>query len=404
LAESATRLCEAERTAILLRDGDVYRIAARYRFPPELEEYVKQHPLSPGRESLTGRVALEGRAVHIPDVLADPEYTYLEVQRLGGFRAMLGVPLLRDGTCIGVMIVNRTTPQPFTAKQIELATTFADQAVIAIGNVRLFDEVQARSRELAESLEQQTATSEVLGVISGSPGELGLVFETMLANATRLCEANFGMLYRYDGHAFRAEAVQNVPSAFADYQRQKNMPADPRTALGRLAETKQPVHIVDVTAEQAYAAREASRVATVELGGARTLVVVPMLKEDALIGAISIYRQEVRPFTDKQIALVTSFAKQAVIAIENARLLTELRGSLEQQTAAAEVLNVISRSPTNVQPVFDAIASSAARLCNALDAVVLRADDDMLRLVGHHGPMPIGDVPLHRGTVGGRAV
>jgi two-component system NtrC family sensor kinase len=215
LAESATRLCEAERTAIFLRDGNVYRIAARYGFSPELEEYMKQHPMPPGRGTLTGRVALESGVVHIPDVLADPEYAYREAQRLGGFRAMLGVPLLREGICIGVMAINRTTPQPFTAKQIELVKTFADQAVIAIENVRLFDEVQARSRELSESLEQQTATADVLKVISSSPGELEPVFQTMIANATRLCEANFGILYRYDGNVFHRVRSRHVPARLA---------------------------------------------------------------------------------------------------------------------------------------------------------------------------------------------
>jgi two-component system, NtrC family, sensor kinase len=152
LAESATRLCEAERTAIFLGDGNVYRIAARYGFSPELEEYFKQHPIPLSRETLTGRVAITGGVVHIPDALADPEYTYLEGQRLGGYRAMLGVPLLREEACVGVMAMNRTTPRPFTTKQIELATTFADQAVIAIENVRLFGEVQARTRELSQSV------------------------------------------------------------------------------------------------------------------------------------------------------------------------------------------------------------------------------------------------------------
>src|SRR5262249_27895140 len=199
LAESATRLCEAERTAIFLRDGNVFLIAARYGFSPELEEYVKQHPIRLSRETLTGRVAIKRGVVHIPDALADPEYTYLEAQRIGGFRAMLGVPLLREGTCVGVMAMNRTTPTPFTTRQIEFATPFADQAVIAIENVRLFEAEQQRTRELYESLEQQTATSEVLKVISSSPGELEPVFDAMLANATRICEATFGNLFLREG-------------------------------------------------------------------------------------------------------------------------------------------------------------------------------------------------------------
>src|SRR5262249_46285889 len=202
LAEWATRLCEAERTAIFLRDGNVYRIAARYGFSPEMEEYVKQHPLPLSRETLTGRVAITGGVVHIPDVLADPEYTYLEGQRLGGFRAMLGVPLLREGTCVGVMGMNRTTPTPFTTRQIELATTFAHQAVIAIENTRLLSELRQRTNDLSESLEQQTATSEVLKVISSSPSDLKPVFDAILKNATRICDAKFANLLIYDGSGF----------------------------------------------------------------------------------------------------------------------------------------------------------------------------------------------------------
>src|SRR6266700_848890 len=187
LCESATRLCDGQNTLIFLRDGNTYRLAARFGFSPEFEEYVKQNPVYPDRATVTGRAMLESRVVHVPDVLADPEFAYYEGQKIGGQRAVLAVPLMREGNCVGVMSMNRLLPQPFTAKQIDLVTTFADQAVIAIENVRLFDEVQARSHELSESLEQQTATADVLGVISGSLGELQPVFETILANATRLC-------------------------------------------------------------------------------------------------------------------------------------------------------------------------------------------------------------------------
>jgi GAF domain-containing protein len=395
IAESATRLCEADQNVIFLREGDVYRIAARHGASPELEEYIKHHPISPDRGSLTGRVALKSGVVHIPDVLADPEYTY-GAQPVGRFRAMLGVPLLREGSCVGVMTIARRTPQPFTAKQIELVTTFADQAVIAIENVRLFDEVQARSRELSESLEQQTATSEVLGVISSSPGELEPVFQAMLANATRLCEANFGILYRYDGNVFHAVALQDVAPAYGEYLRREPVGPDPRSAIGRLLQTKQPVHIPDVPAEPAYVEGEPRHVAAVELGRVRTYLAVPMLKEDELLGAITIYRQEVRPFTDKQVALVSNFASQAVIAIENARLLNELRESLEQQTATSDVLNVISRSPTDVQPVFDIIGERAEKLCEAQLSFVSRVEGDLIHLASLHGVAEEGVEALRR--------
>jgi GAF domain-containing protein len=277
LVQSAARLCEAEQNVIFLRDGSVYRIAARHGMPPELAEYAKQHPISPGLDTLTGRVALESRVVHIPDVLADPEYTY-GAQPLGGYRAMLGVPLLREGSCIGVMTITRTKPQPFTTKQIELVTTFADQAVIAIENVRLFDEVQARTRELDEALQQQTATSEVLSVISSSPGELEPVFNAMLANAVRICEAKFGYMFLYDGDGFHAVALHGAPHEYSVARaREPVIRPGPNIPLARVLKTKKPVHVADVRLEQAYLDRDPTFVDIVDLGGARN----PRARADA---------------------------------------------------------------------------------------------------------------------------
>ena len=233
---------------------------------------------------------------------------------------MLAVPLLREGLPIGVLHLLRTVVRPFTDKQIELIETFADQAVIAIENVRLFDEVQARTRELSESLEQQTATADVLRVISASPGELGPVFRSVLENATRICEAKLGTLTLCEGDEVRVVAMHGAPPAYEELRRR-----DPRVpiAVSRRIKTKQTVHIADVAAEEPQASSP-----LVKLAGARSFVGVPMLKESELIGNISIYRQEVRPFTEKQIHLLTNFAAQAVIAIENTRLLNELRESL----------------------------------------------------------------------------
>ena len=387
LVESAARLCEADKGAIFRptgKDASFY-VAASYRHTAEYDEYQKNMTFAPGRGGVIGRVLLEGKSVQIPDVLADPEYTFRDIARVGDFRTIVGVPLLREGVPIGVFALQRATVRPFTETQIKLVETFADQAVIAIENTRLFEAEQQRTRELAESLEQQTATSEVLKVISGSPGELGPVFQAMLENAVRLCSAKFGVLALSEGDAFRAVALHGAPRAYAEVRRREPvMRFGPGTATSRVTKTKQPVQVADIRAEPAYA-NDPQRLAFLELAGARTILAVPMLKEDEVVGVILIYRQEVQPFTDKQIALVQNFAAQAVIAIENARLLNELRKSLDQQTATSEVLSVISGSPGELEPVFNAMLANATRICEAKFGNLLLREEGGFRAVAWHG-------------------
>jgi two-component system NtrC family sensor kinase len=349
--------------------------------------------------------------VQIVDILADPEYTFGEAQKLGGGRATLAVPLLREGSPIGALALQRTEPRPYTRKQIELVETFADQAVIAIENARLLN-------ELRESLEQQTATSEVLKVISSSQGDLDPVFQAMLENAVRICDASFGMLFRIKDGLVSAAAMIGVPPQFAEFWRRGPQRPGPRTAFARMIEEKRTVHIADVRTEAGYVEGEPVFVAAVNLAGFRTLLTVPMLKDNELIGAFAVYRQEVRLFSYKEVELLSNFAAQAVIAIENARLLGELRQrtddlseSLQQQTATADVLKVISRSTFDLQTVLQTLVESAARLCDADKTIITRQKNGVFYRAEAYGFSPefmdyVRNIPIQpeRGSGFGRAL
>jgi len=387
IVQSAARLCGANFSVVYLYDGDRLRIAATKNFTPEAKNlsHALQQLKRPDRSQLGGRAILDRKLVHVPDVLADPEYSR-ELALAGGWRAVLAVPLLHDGKPVGAISIAKAEPTSFSDQQIQLLNTFANQAVIAIENVRLFEAEQQRTRELAESLEQQTATSEVLRVISSSPGELKPVFNAMLENAVRLCEAEFGHLFLYEGEAFHTTALHSASRVFAEVRRRPVVLREvhPDNPLAVITRTKAVVHTADVRTEKSYIERDPSFFEFVDTSGARALMLVPMLKENELIGAFTIYRLEVRPFTDKQIDLVKNFAAQAVIAIENTRLLNELRQSLDQQTATADVLRVISSSPGELKPVFHSMLDKATQLCEAAFGTLFLMEGQSLRRVALH--------------------
>jgi PAS domain S-box-containing protein len=374
LVESAARLCDADMAQITRQRDGVFFRAEAYGYPDQYLEYARTIPIAADRGSAIGRALLEGTAIHVPDALADPEYTFTEGQRLGHFRAVLAVPMLRQGAPIGVIAISRKEARPFTQKQIELATTFADQAVIAIENVRLLTETR-------EALERQTATAEVLQVINSSPGELAPVFETILEKAHSLCAVAHGTLLLYDGEKFRGVASRGLSKAFAALMRQGVVPG-PNLPHRRLLEGARFAQVTDWAEIDDPLARAALD------AGLRTTLYIPLRREGKLLGYIAASRPEVRPFTEKEIALLESFAAQAVIAMENARLLNELRESLQQQTATADVLKVISRSTVDLETVLDTLAETVTRLCRANHTAMWRRRGDLYHCVTAYSLAP----------------
>ena len=376
ILENATHLSDASFGILSLREGDAFHVAAMHNMPAVLTERWQREPvIRPGPLAPLSRAATSRDVVHIVDLERDAAYKGRDppvvfLVEEGKVRSILVVPMLKEGALIGALSIYHQDTRPFADQQIELVKNFAAQAVIAIENTRLLSELRQRTDDLSAALEQQTATSDVLKVISSSPSDLKPVFSAMLESATRICEAAFGSMLLRDGDGYRRVALHNASQKFSEYGNQTPVfTRGTAPVVDRVIDTAQVLHVLDMAAEN-------PNEPIAKFGGARTLLVVPMLKEDEAIGVIGIYRQEVRPFTDKQIELVTNFAAQAVIAIENARLLSELRKSLQQQTATADVLKVISRSAFDLQAVLNTLLESAARLCEADKGVILRSAGD----------------------------
>jgi GAF domain-containing protein len=405
---NAARICDAKFGNIFRWDGDALRLVATHNTPPAFAEYRRHRPLPLKPYLPFSRMVAAKAVVRCADAAALPAYTeqrdpdIVAAVELGGIRTFVAVPMLKENKLIGALIVYRQDVRPFTDKQIELVKNFAAQAVIAIENTRLLNELRQRTTDLSEALEQQKATSDLLQVISSSPGNLEPVFQAMLENAVRICGANFGNMFLYEDNAFRTVAMYNAPEAYANARTRAPFHPPPDTGLARLVATKDVVQVADMRTEERYINRDPFTVAGVELGGIRTLLEVPMLKEGRLVGCIVIYRQEVAPFSHKQIELVKNFASQVVIAIENARLLNELRQrttdltertadlteALEQQTATSEVLQVISSSSGDLQPVFASMLENAVRICDARFGNIFRWEGDVLHLVATHNTPP----------------
>jgi GAF domain-containing protein len=409
LLDKALDLCGAAFGNLWTFDGERFRTAALRRVPEAyLEWQLSRETVPPWPGTVLGHIAAGKAFAQIPDAALEDAYmstTARTLVELGGGRTVVGVPLRKETSLLGAITIFRQEVKLFTEQQIEVLQNFAAQAVIAMENVRLMTETR-------EALEQQTATAEVLQVINSSPGDLAPGFDAMLDKAMRLCEAAFGELRTYDGERWHSAAIRGVPDDFAEFRKRNAAPAGPGSLGARVLAGQPMVQVPDLKDEEPYRAGDLNRRGLVDLGGARTALVASLRRDDAVLGFIILYRQEVRPFSDKQIALLQNFAAQAVIAMENARLINETREALEQQTATAEVLQVINSSPGDLVPVFDAILQKAHTLCGADHGSMCLYDGDRFRSIASRNvPEPFAswaqqgfdtkDAPLARGLVAG---
>jgi signal transduction histidine kinase len=388
ITQNALELCGAASSLLTTFDGELLHLAALANVRPGVADSLRRvYPMRPGRGAAGARAILTRAVVHIPDLREDPEYALRDLVQALDFRSVLAVPMLREGKPIGTINVHKGDPEPFSESQIALLQTFAAQAVIAIENARLFKELEARNTELTTSLDTQTATSDILRVISSSPTDVQPVFDAIAHNARRLCEAGSAQVVTYDGELMWLQSLDHVSPEHADALRGV-FPLAPHmgSAAGRAILTGAPVHIPDLDKDRDYSVR------SVVAAGLATVLAVPMLRDGSPIGTVNVHIYGTpRPFSGKQTTLLQTFADQAVIAIENVRLFKELESrnrdlteALEQQTATAEILRVISRSQTDVQPVFDTIVRSAVRLCDGLFGALFQFDGELLQLVAHH--------------------